>query len=93
MHKLLIKARCVPKVSFCHKKERPYCANDKFIVTLNKSPSKYRLNFPPCNSVKLVAIESPSPLPSVFLEVSPLTNLCINSSADMFSLSFEVFFN
>ena len=54
------------------------------IITLNRSPSRYSLNSPPCSSVRLFAIESPSPLPSVFLATSPLINRSVSSSAEIF---------
>lgn len=59
--------------------------------TLNKSPSISTKNLPPCNSVRLLAIDNPKPLPSVCLALSPLTKRCINSSAEIFSFSLEIF--
>ena len=37
----------------------------KATVTVNRSPSVWTLNVPPQASVKLLAMESPNPLPSV----------------------------
>jgi hypothetical protein len=61
-----------------------------FTLTLNKSPSISIKKIPPCNSVKLLAIERPSPLPSDVLELSPLTNRSVISSALMLSQSLKV---
>ena len=41
--------------------------------------------------VRLLAIESPSPFPSVYLDLSPLTNLSISSSGVIFNCSLDVF--
>ena len=49
-------------------------------------------NFPPCNIVSDLAIESPSPLPSVVLDTSPLTNLSVSSSGFILSGFSEIFF-
>ena len=46
---------------------------------------------PPCNSVRLRAIESPKPLPSVFREVSPRTKRSISSSPEILSGYFDIF--
>ena len=42
--------------------------------------------------VKDFAIESPSPLPSVVLDTSPLTNLSVSSSGLIFSGFSDMFF-
>lgn len=62
------------------------------IVTLNRSPSTYRSNFPPCICVSVLAIDRPRPLPSVLLEISPRINRSVSSSAVMFSCYSDTFF-
>ena len=60
-------------------------------MALKRSPSMASDIFPPCSSVKLCAMERPSPFPSVERELSPRTKRSINSSAGMFSAAREVF--
>lgn len=60
--------------------------------TLNRSPSRYNSKTPPCISVRLLAIERPSPLPSVLREISPLMNRSVNSSAEIFNCCSDTFF-
>ena len=62
-------------------------------ITLNRSPSISSCSFPPCSSVRLCAMDNPSPLPSVFLELSPRTNRSISSSLLMFSCDLEILRN
>ena len=50
----------------------------------DKSTSISISRLPPCSSVKLFAIASPSPEPSVFLDSSPRLNRSIISSAAKF---------
>ena len=60
-------------------------------ITLKKSPSIVKFIDPPMAFVRLLAIESPSPFPSVYLDLSPLTNLSISSSGVIFNCSLDVF--
>ena len=58
-------------------------AND--IVALKRSPSTVMSKTPPCSSVRLRAMESPRPLPSVERDLSPRTKRSISSSPETFS--------
>mgnify|MGYP006924224684 CR=1 FL=1 len=49
----------------CMQSSVPNYETGNFIVTLNKSPSRYNSNVPPCISVSDCAIDNPRPLPSV----------------------------
>ena len=60
-------------------------------TTLNKSPSTYSFSLPFISSIKLLAIDNPRPLPSVFLELSPLTKRSISSSLVILSGYLEIF--
>ena len=59
-------------------------ARGRIRVTLNRSPSMVRRKSPPWSDMRLVAMDSPSPLPSVDRELSPRTNRSVSSSAEMF---------
>ena len=61
------------------------------IVTLNRSPSRYNLNSPPWSWTRSLAIDRPSPLPSVFRETSPRMKRSVSSSAEMFKGCAEMF--
>ena len=52
-------------------------------MTMNKSPSVWTLNRPPQASVKLLAMDSPRPLPSVVRFWSPRTKRAVRWSASM----------
>ena len=67
-------------------------ANGILNSVLNRSPSTESFRLPFWISARLEAMLSPSPLPSVCRELSPLTNLSISSSALMLSCSLEMFF-
>ena len=69
-----------------------YATFSNFISTLKRSPSIIISNFPPWSMVKDFAIESPSPLPSVVLDTSPLTNLSVSSSGLIFNGFSDIFF-
>ena len=60
-------------------------------MALNRSPSTTSSKVPPCSSVKLRAMDSPSPEPSVVREVSPRTKRSISRSAGIFSASRDTF--
>ena len=49
-------------------------------MTLKRSPSIWICIEPCCSSIRLLAIDRPSPLPSVYREESPRTNRSISSS-------------
>ena len=68
-----------------------YMFTGKESVTLNRSPSMVISIFPPIISVRLFAMESPRPEPSVFLEESPLTNLSVRLPGSMFSSFYDMF--
>ena len=70
----------------------PNYETGNFIVTLNKSPSRYNSNVPPCISVSDCAIDNPRPLPSVLLDTSPRMNRSVSSEAGMFSGRADIFF-
>ena len=59
--------------------------------TLNRSPSRYSCIFPFISSVRLCAMDRPSPLPSVFLDSSPCTNRSSSSSGLIFSSLEDMF--
>ena len=61
------------------------------ISALNKSPSTVTLKVPPHCSTQLLAIASPSPLPSVVRDFSPRTNRSHISSAVKSILLREMF--
>ena len=61
--------------------------------TLKRSPSMAMENVPFCSSTRLLAMFSPSPLPSVVRELSPRTKRSISSSGSMLSASREMFLN
>ena len=63
----------------------PNYETGNFIVTLNKSPSRYNSNVPPCISVSDCAIDNPRPLPSVLLV--PLISLILIKIRHMAYLS------
>ena len=69
-----------------------FVTRGKVMVTLNRSPSRYRSNVPPCISVKDFAMESPSPLPSVLRDTSHRIKCYVSSSASMFSGCSDTFF-
>lgn len=66
--------------------------NGNEIVTLKRSPSRYNPNVPPCILVSDSAIDNPSPLPSVLLEISPRINRSVSSFAEIFNGCSEIFF-
>lgn len=55
------------------------------VVTLNRSPSTSTSKAPPWSSEKLLAMANPKPLPSVFLDASPLTNRSVRSAGSTVS--------
>ena len=55
------------------------------IEALNRSPSTPMKKMPPISCVRLFAMESPSPLPSVVLEASPRIKRYVRSPALLFS--------
>lgn len=55
------------------------------IEALNRSPSTPMKKMPPISCVRLFAMESPSPLPSVVLEASPRIKRSVRSPALLFS--------
>ena len=57
----------------------------------NRSASMDSRNVPPIRCTRLRAMESPSPLPSVWREVSPRTKRSISSSGEMFSSARDTF--
>ena len=57
----------------------------------NRSASMDSRNVPPIRCTRLRAMESPSPLPSVWREVSPRTKRSISSSGEMFSSARDIF--
>ena len=57
----------------------------------NRSASMDSRNVPPISCTRLRAMESPSPLPSVWREVSPRTKRSISSSGEMFSSARDTF--
>ena len=61
------------------------------MIAANRSSDTRREKSPPCSSVRLLAIERPSPLPSVFRLRSPRTKRPMRSSAETCSASFAVF--
>lgn len=61
-------------------------------VALNKSPSTVISKTPFISLTRSLAIASPRPLPSVFLDSSPRLNLSISSSAEIFRGAPEMFF-
>ena len=63
----------------------------KVMIAANRSSDTRREKPPPCSSVRLLAIERPSPLPSVFRLRSPRTKRPMSSSAETCSASFAVF--
>ena len=52
-------------------------------VTLKRSPSTVSSKVPFISFMRLSAIDSPSPLPSVFRELSPLTKRSFSSSLEI----------
>ena len=62
-------------------------------ITLNRSPSISTCMVPPCSSTKLLAMARPSPLPSVFLDLSPRTKRSVKSSGAIFSSEADIFFS
>ena len=64
-----------------------YCGN--VIDALNRSPSTLMSNTPPIKTVRLFAMESPRPLPSVVLDESPRIKRSVRSPALLFSLARE----
>ena len=54
------------------------------IEALNRSPSTPMKKMPPISCVRLFAMESPSPLPSVVLEASPRIKRSVSYSALIF---------
>ena len=63
------------------------------MAALNRSPSMLIVNLAFIRVHRLFAIDNPSPLPSVFLELSPRTNLSMSSSLDTLSGSLDIFLN
>ena len=61
------------------------------IILLKRSPSIEISSSPPCAFARSPPILSPSPLPSVFLDSSPLTNLYISSSGEISSSVADTF--
>ena len=59
---------------------------------LKRSPSTVSRNSPPCSSVRLRAMDSPRPEPSLLLDSSPRTKRSISRSGGTFSASREIFF-
>ena len=60
---------------------------------MNKSPSNFISNIPPWSSTKFLAIDNPSPEPSVVLEASPLLNLSKISASVKFNGYSDIFLN
>ena len=54
-------------------------------MALNRSPSIISSNVPFCSSVRLFAMDSPRPLPSVVLATSPRTKRSVSSSGLIFN--------
>ena len=69
----------------------PYYASGKVMVTENKSPSRVTSKVPPIIVVRFWAMESPSPLPSVVLDSSPLAKRSVSSAALPCSGCSEIF--
>mgnify|MGYP007107300747 CR=1 FL=1 len=58
---------------------------------MNRSPSTASSKVPPWSSVRLRAMDSPRPEPSVFLDLSPRTKRSVSSSGPMFNGFVEIF--